>query len=125
MLTNPTIRARSLAISVLLCIVFIPSLVNAAPNSPTDQPQAGETPPHTPAVCPAQTEPDTTISGVVGTRDKPVPLGDIITVKNASSAYKIGISEVVRGADAWKRIQKYNAQNTPPAEGKEYIMVFV
>jgi hypothetical protein len=65
------------------------------------------------------------MSGIAGTPEQPVSLGSVITVKNATSEYRIGISEVVRGSDAWKRIQKYNGQNLPPAEGKEYIMVFV
>src|SRR5690349_12344612 len=107
MLTNLTTHARSLAISVILLVLFIPSLVNAAPPSPSQPSQPRGTSPHTPAVCPAQTESNPT-SVVVGTRANPVPPGDIITVQNASSEYRIGISEVVRGAAAWKRIQKYN-----------------
>src|SRR2546425_11652302 len=119
MSANPSVSRRSLATAIILFIAFIPSLVSAASTSPSHRPQFGDVSRHTPAVCPAQPTADTAPSSGVGTRKNPTPLGNVITVKNASSEYKIGISEDVRGTAAWKRIQKYDAQNTPPADGKE------
>lgn len=37
----------------------------------------------------------------------------------------VSITQVVRGAEAWQRVQAANTFNDPPSAGNEYLMVFV
>jgi hypothetical protein len=119
-------RARRLAICVVIAVVSVPALVSAAPISPSRPGQPGDAPQPGPAACPADIAVEAQPAmDTPGTREHPAPLGTIVPLKNGASEYRIGISEVVRGRDAWKRIQKYDANNPAPADGKEYIMIFV
>ncbi len=59
-------------------------------------------------------------------RSKPVPLGQAYPLQlEHKQFFSIGISDVVRGDEAWKRIKKANQFNDAPPEGKEYLIAFV
>lgn len=67
-----------------------------------------------------------TVSEDVGSRTKPVPLGQSMPLsQETTKLFEIGIAQVIRGADAWALIKKANRFNDPPEEGREYLIAYV
>lgn len=62
----------------------------------------------------------------IGTRQNPASIGTNLSVKfeYLGDYYEANVTllEVIRGVEAWKRIQKANSFNDPPREGFEYIL---
>ena len=68
----------------------------------------------------------------VGTRSNPLPVGQTIEATvhlynddfdRFNGSLDLSLEDVVRGADAWARIQEENPFNDEPAEGMEYALV--
>ncbi len=118
-------RARILAIAFLLFAVLVPSLVSAAPVRPIELAGRSGSTLATRACSVDATAAQTQSAADIGSRQNPVPPERSIAFKDGNSEYKVGISEVLRGNDAWKRLQGFDKLNAPPADGKEYLMVFV
>ena len=65
-------------------------------------------------------------SAEIGSKQNPVPVGGVGELTDGNARLlKLGISEVVRGQAAWRRIQQADPFNRLPAPGKEYLMAFV
>lgn len=67
----------------------------------------------------------------VGTRSNPLPIGQTIEATvhlynddfdRFNGSLDLSLEDVVRGADAWARIQEENPFNDEPAEGMEYAL---
>lgn len=89
-----------------------------ADNSAAPEPAATDAPPtETPAPTATATPPPVGVS-----RGDPYPVGTgLVSVPN----WDVEVLEVVRGDEAWSRIQQANQFNDPPPEGMEYVLVQV
>lgn len=62
----------------------------------------------------------------IGTRLKPVPLGEPITLESKDGkVVRVTFKEVIRGDMAWTLIYQANRFNDPPSSGNEYVLIWV
>ncbi len=65
--------------------------------------------------------PTPTPTGPGARRSDPIPLGEAGEI----DGWKLRVVEVVRGTEAWRRIEAANLFNDPPPKGTEYVLVRV
>ena len=124
----------ALLISLVLCSCSSPVDVDAIQESAYQEgynagyaaalaeitPAPSETPLITPE--PAE-EPTPEPTQEIGSRKSPAPIGTEVGIIDADyGAYTMTCTEILRGADAWAKIQEANRFNEEPLEGKEYIL---
>jgi len=103
-----------------------PTLLPPTPTA-TDTPIPTVAPTDTPISTPTPVPPTPTPKGPDGTRQSPLPMGPEGTIYDDDTGATLGvtITQMVRGDEAWQRIQAANMFNDPPSAGNEYMLIYV
>jgi hypothetical protein len=96
--------------------------------TPSPTPTATPTPSPTPTPTPSPTASPTPTPTPIGySRSNPAPIGTVLTIQfdwiGKTYSVKITLLEIIRGEEAWTRIQEANMFNAAPDQGYEYILV--
>ncbi len=109
--------------------LLIPCLILMALTAPLSlSAQSTATPTFSTATLPGTPTPLPTLSEDEdrGSRQAPIPLGQAkVLMMGKTKEFEIGIWYIVRGAEAWDRIRQASIFNSPPDEGKEYLLAYV
>ena len=117
---------RAVAVEPTATATVAPTAALASAPTATPTPEPTPTPTPEPTATPMLTTPatpeSTSMPAVLGeSRGNPYPFGGVMEAGD----WRFEALEVIRGDEAWRRIQAANKFNEPPGAGSQYVLVLV